>query len=717
MSKTAYPKDAYNPSRGEPFLVSALFFLVLLSPYYRGLYFEYEKYPFLVAVNGIVFIWLLWRIYKKEWFRFGDITEWLFAGFVLLYFINIPLAADKGLAFQEFLSYAAYLLLFLFIRKLQIPFFLKKLFLLFFGINGLILAVTGFSYQMGWIDPQSTFLKMSFRDLFLGGRLNASFQYPNTACAYFTMGYIAILTFVLLEEKPSWRTLGFFTSFMLLGAFFFTYSRGGYLTFPLSLVFLLFVFQPQNAARLLTYSLASVVIFLPFLSKGEELLFQKNPLFFSYLSIAGIIFAISGELITQLFQKRKVAIDRKKLTIVISTVVVILIVLFVIATKSDFLPKHLTQRIKDINLRTHSVSERFLFYRDALKIFSLRPLNGWGGGAWKALYLKFQSAPYFTESTHNFYAQILVESGIMGLLLFLALFIFIFKKVLYTNSESEREQVLQRGILGVLLMGLLHSLIDVNFSLGAFQLTMWFFAGLAISEKESKGEKVQKKRPVHQLKTNIMSTTFFAIASALLLILCFMMIQSTNYAIRAEYYLNKERWKEAASLAEKSLNFNPWNAETHFLYSNALRSYFLNQKQPFLRTKSFEEAQKAHRLAPQNYKYTQYLGFLYIEMGKFETGISYLEKAIQSAPLVPTTYEGLIMAFKSIGDFYSSRGEKTKAIDYYKRAGEIVTRLYQLKEKYPKIKISNNLAGLVKELAQYWEKSKEGEDTTKERGD
>lgn len=717
MSKTVYPKNADNLSPGEPFLAGVLFFLVLLSPYYRGLYFEYEKYPFLTAVNGIILIWLLRRIYKKEWLRFGDTTEWLFASFALLYFINTPLAADKGLAFQEFLSYATCFLLFLSARKLQISLFLKKLFLFFFGLNGLILAVTGFSYQMGWIDPQSTFLKMSLRDLFLGGRLNASFQYPNTACAYFAMGYIAILIFVLLEEKSSWRILGFFTSFVLLGAFFFTYSRGGYLTFPLSLVFLLFVLQPQNAARLLTYSLVSVVIFSPFLSKGEELLFQKNPLFFSHLLIAGIIFAFSGELITQLFQKRKVAIDRKKLAIVISIVIVTLIILFVIATKSDFLPEHLAQRIKDINLRTHSASERFLFYRDALKIFSLRPLNGWGGGAWKTLYFKFQSAPYFTESTHNFYAQILVESGTIGLLLLLGLFIFIFKKVLHSDSESEREQVLQRGILGILLMGLLHSLIDVNFSLGAFQLTMWFFAGLAISEKESKREKAKKKRPVHQLKTHIMSTTFFAIASALLLILCFMMSQGTNYAIRAEYYLNKERWKEAASLAEKSLSFNPWSAETHFLYSNALRSRFLNEKQPFLKTKSFEEAQKAYRLAPQNYKYTQYLGFLYIEMGKFETGISYLEKAIQSAPLVPATYEGLIMAFKSIGDFYSSRGEKAKAIDYYKRVEETVTKLYQLKEKYPKIKISNNLTELVKELAQYWEKSEEGENTTKERGD
>gem|GEM_PF-739889 len=716
MSKTAHPKSTDSQRNIELCVAGALLSLVLLSPYYRGLYFEYEKYPFLVALNGIVLLWLLWRSYNKEWLRFGDVTEWLCAGFTLLYFLNLPFAADKGLALQEFITYATCFFLFLAMRKLQIPLSLKKLFLFLFGLNGLILAVMGFSYQMGWIDPQSTFLKMSFRDLFLGGRLNASFQYPNTAGAYFAMGYISVLVFILLEEELSWRIPGFLVSFVLLGAFFFTYSRGGYLTFPLSLVFLLFVLQPLSATRLLTYSLGSVAIFLPFLSKTETLLLQKNPSFFGYLIVASVIFAVFGELATQFFQKRSVAINRKKLAILISTAVMLLILLFVIATKSDILPTHFAQRIKDINLQTHSVMERFRFYKDALKIFSLRPLNGWGGGAWKTLYFKFQSAPYFTESTHNFYVQILVESGILGVLFFMGLFIFIFKKAL--QFDSGREQVLQKGILGILLMGLLHSLIDVNFSLVAFQLTMWSLAGLAAPERGIAVEKIPKRKEyAYQSKMHIIPTTFFVIVSAVLMVLCLMMSQSINYAIRAEYYLNQGHWARAALLAEKSLRFNPWNAETHFIYSNALRSRFLNEKQPFLRAKSFEEAQKAYRLAPQNYKYIQYLGFLYVEMGKFETGISYLERAVQNAPLVPATYEGLISALKSIGDFYSARGEKTKTMDYYKRAEEVLTKLYQLKEKYPQIKISNNLAEFARELKKYSEQSEEGENTKNERGD
>jgi hypothetical protein len=716
MSKTAYPKSADSPRNIELCVAGALFFLVFLSPYYRGLYFEYEKYPFLAALNVIVLLWLLWRSYNKEWLHFGDITEWLYAGFALLYLLNLPLAADKGLAFQEFITYATCFFLFLAMRKLRIPLSLKKLFLFLFGLNGLILALLGFSYQMGWIDPQSMFLKMSFRDLFLGGRLNASFQYPNTAGAYFAMGYISVLVFILLEEKLSWRIPGFLVSFMLLGAFFFTYSRGGYITFPLSLVFLLFVLQPPEAARLLTYNLGSAAIFLPFLPKTETLLLQKNPFFFGHLITASIAFAVFGELVTQLFQKRSVAINRKKLAILISTAVVLFVLLFVTATKSDFLPARFAQRIKDINLQTHSVVERFLFYRDALKIFSLRPLNGWGGGAWKTLYFKFQSAPYFTESTHNFYVQILVESGILGILLFLSLFVFIFKKAL--QSEFGKEQILQKGILGILLMGLLHSLIDVNFSLGAFQLTVWSFAGLAVPERGIAIEKTSKRKEYsHQSKMRVILTTFSVIVSAVLMVLCLIMSQSTNYAIQAEYYLNQGHWKEAALLAEKSLHFNPWNAETHFIYSNALRSRFLDEKQPFLRAKSFEEAQKAYRLAPQNYKYIQYLGFLYVEMGKFETGISYLERAVQNAPLVPATYEGLISALKSIGDFYSARGEKTKTMDYYKRAEEVLTKLYQLKEKYPQIKISNNLAEFARELKKYSEQSEEGENTKNERGD
>ena len=232
-------KSSLNLSLLKKGVLIALFGLVLLSPYYRGLYFDYERFLFFAVFWGIaIFFFVAQYFLRQERIIISTIPEWIFIFLVLLYLLNIPLAADKGGSFREFFNYLTFAIVFLLVENLWSSLEDKKWFLLALGLNGIILAFLGIFYQFGWVSPSATPLGMSMRDLFIGGRLHSTFQYPNTTAAYFAMSYIALLTLFLLEKKKSWFLGAIFLSFLSLSGFFFTYSRGGILTLPLALIFL-----------------------------------------------------------------------------------------------------------------------------------------------------------------------------------------------------------------------------------------------------------------------------------------------------------------------------------------------------------------------------------------------------------------------------------------------------------------------------------------------
>jgi len=99
------------------------------------------------------------------------------------------------------------------------------------------------------------------------------------------------------------------------------------------------------------------------------------------------------------------------------------------------------QRVSEINLEAHSVTERFIYYRTALKIFRDYPLKGAGGGAWPALYPYYltEEHPNFmhTVEVHSYYLQVLIEAGIPALLTLLALwFLFALGFLRYRFSSA-----------------------------------------------------------------------------------------------------------------------------------------------------------------------------------------------------------------------------------------------------------------------------------------
>ena len=74
----------------EKFLQYGLLLIVLLSPYYRGLYFDYERYPFFLAVFLLAIIYFFYQIaYQRKVITIKTPVEYFFLLTVLLYGLSI----------------------------------------------------------------------------------------------------------------------------------------------------------------------------------------------------------------------------------------------------------------------------------------------------------------------------------------------------------------------------------------------------------------------------------------------------------------------------------------------------------------------------------------------------------------------------------------------------------------------------------------------------
>ncbi|MGB4168223.1 MAG: O-antigen ligase family protein, partial [Tepidanaerobacteraceae bacterium] len=191
-----------------------------------------------------------------------------------------------------------------------------------------------------------------------------------------------------------------------------------------------------------------------------------------------------------------------------------------------YIPEAISRRISSINIESSSVAGRFTFYRDALKIIKDYPILGTGGGGWKAIYKAYQSYEYFTTEVHNYFLQLWVETGTVGLLALAALCITALVTV-YRTLVSDIDistKALTWGTLSGAVALLGHSGMDFNLSLGAVALYLWQLFGVIKFSGISSSQKDQQK----EIKTAVSALPLAGI-SCVLIILSFLLYQGYSH--------------------------------------------------------------------------------------------------------------------------------------------------------------------------------------------
>ncbi|MDD2482559.1 MAG: O-antigen ligase family protein, partial [Lutispora sp.] len=304
-----------------------------------------------------------------------------------------------------------------------------------------------------------------------------------------------------------------------------------------------------------------------------------------------------------------------------------------IKLKYKFIPDDIAKKINEINLKTESSSERFIFVKDGLKIVKDYPIFGAGYKSWGKLYTKYQSYSYTSREAHNFYLQTAVEAGIVGFIilvttLILALYALI--KLYIIKKDRDRLYIIALGGFIAVLFG--HALIDFDFSLYAIAMLAWTGLGMLAAEA-SKGNILNIK-----MKQNkIINYIFICISIAVFLVSATMYIGMGD-GNKAAKLVNNDN-EAAKKIYEKSMKFSYYNYSYLVDYNQILTSEVIQTGDKSKVPEIYEGYKEVEKNDGYNTKFYNSMLDFYLRFGYLDDAQGILERYIEVTPLDPNVYE------------------------------------------------------------------------------
>jgi O-antigen ligase len=143
---------------------------------------------------------------------------------------------------------------------------------------------------------------------------------------------------------------------------------------------------------------------------------------------------------------------------------------------------------------------RLTITQDSLRMFSKRPIAGWGLGTFPTVYPSYRSfyTNLFVNEAHNDYAQLLVETGLLGFGLMLWFLVSLYRYGLPKSRRWEFQWDLALSFAALLgCTGILfHSFVDFNLQIPANAALFYVLCGLAASSPLTELSKSRGPRSV-----------------------------------------------------------------------------------------------------------------------------------------------------------------------------------------------------------------------------
>lgn len=338
-------------------ILAAISAIVLIGPFYRGLFFQKELIPVHVLCFALFGLWWVSKMVRRDGAFLQTPLEWCILALVFFYLLSIFGAVNRRAALAEFLKVANYFVIYLMVadicrqrglfsllrpssKPVQHPAsrtpeseqsrsgkafsFLKRgqaffqdrpfdnkeqqppvliIFLHILLASGVAVAVGGLGTAAGTWDLHGAFMD---------GRITTPLQYANTGAAYVMTAYFLALGLAFSLSRWYLRPLYLGPSAFLLLAFIFTYSRGAWLVMPLLGVLFILLSPRGNRVRTFLYLSVSAVALLPFLFPLNSALKEGLPgEAWAYMSATALLMLLGGyiaEYLVRLHPKVKIAL-------------------------------------------------------------------------------------------------------------------------------------------------------------------------------------------------------------------------------------------------------------------------------------------------------------------------------------------------------------------------------------------------------------------------
>ena len=132
------------------------------------------------------------------------------------------------------------------------------------------------------------------------------------------------------------------------------------------------------------------------------------------------------------------------------------------------LPEFIANRMQGLWANQNAI-QRVVFFEDGMKLFQRSPIVGLGMGAFENGIVSVQSFYYETKYAHNHYIESLVETGVVGLILFVGVLVTALIAVIKSCRKPEEESnPLTAALGGALVFMAGHAAVEVVFSYYAY---------------------------------------------------------------------------------------------------------------------------------------------------------------------------------------------------------------------------------------------------------
>jgi len=699
--------------------------LLFLPPYFRGLFFATEQQRALILAAALFWLVWLWKHGRREYAFVSHPLDYFVLALPLVYLLAAFNAVNYGLAVEEIVKNILYFLVYWLAVQLareetDISRFLHIIFIAASGV-----ALAGLMTATGIVN---------IKDGFLGGRIYSTFQYPNALASYLALtGFLGLYFWqrnsrlaladtisdrALKNILPAWilnlRPYGYLynlANLILLAVLLGTKSRGGLLI--TGVVFILYIIGLNRIKRLpvLMYTLFLTIVGYISISRFIAGASDKHPGLAWLWIAAAVVVVLLAQAAYNILSSRRSLLKPKGGKI--AAIILACLLGAAVIGGGVFLAMHpaIMQKILSFSYLRNAF-ERTYFVKDALAMFKVHPVLGWGGGGWEEAYRSFQGYLYNSNEVHSYYFQVAVETGVLGLLTVAGIWVSFFR-CLYRAFRRESMGVERKTFLWTLFVAALavgvHAAIDFDLSLSALTIALWvIFASVrtldglpeAVVNVPAEQEKLKKDLPGGKKASGTAKTgnkknavpgvdgqdgkkirkgkekisrrrtvdlpprqpVYFAIYSLIGIILLFtgiFLTMADAYAQEARKSLQSNNLQssniqEGIIYIQKAISYNPLNADNYTLLANI----YLNTGKPEL---ALVEAQRAAELSQYNAAKQATLASACLSMNKYDDVIKSARRTVELAPYQERWYEYQAYFCSAVGQKQLTTGNKEEA--------------------------------------------------------
>lgn len=666
-------------------IIPLICILLIVVPFYRGLYFR-ENYLPTIALLGIIFILhVITKVVKKNYNFFNSYLDFLVFLLPVAYVISFAFSVNMKNAFDVILKYVSYYMIYKIISDRCGDKSKAKYIVSAVVLSAYIVSITGLLAMAGLIKINGAIID---------NRIYGLYQYPNATASAIGAG-ILITVGVMIQETRVLPVLFYqvLLSTMLAG-FIFTMSLGGLLVLAVLLIIFYFVteyeYKVNFVISLIIAAVSNIMVFLDYFRN----LLKTN--FIGYYLIS-IVIAVCLQFLYIKVRQRFLQNIRRSSAIIISACIVIVTALTgVIGLSSVGLLKLSSlEKLWSTQLKMQNALDRIIFTKDGLRIFADNFLVGTGGGAWADIYQQYQSFAYTSREAHNFYIQVMTETGIIGTIVLAGIIIYILRNFIIDFKNRNRSLLpIYMGIFMVLG----HALLDFDLSYAALSFSLWTLIGLI-----SRNESMQLAENVN--KSNYLKYSFVAVG------LLTMFFSTANYMGMG--YGNKasgivkSNLNKAIPIYEKAMKFDRYNAAYRMDYAQIMAEKYKAEKDSTSYDKLLGSLNEIERYEPNNGKYMAVRIGLYLSNGMFDEGVELADRLITLQPLAVSAYLNKLNVNYEIAKYYFSLSQHDKALPYLDKMIETEQQLETAKSRSLRpLEVPENINGMIS-LAKNWKMNAE----------